>query len=91
MYTDLATPEINAGGQVVFYANLGGNSVTSFDDQGIWLADVSEIRPVARVGTDGPLGPGAGPGVYFLRYNLFTPELNDAGNVSFAAAINRTP
>jgi hypothetical protein len=87
----LATPEINSSGQVAFFGNLGGSSVTSLDDQGVWLANATEIRPVARVGTDGPLGPGVGPGVHFLRHNLFSPELNDSGDVSFGAAINQTP
>lgn len=88
-FASLGGPQLNANGQFLFGGTLAGATTT--DDQGLWLADAAGIRPLARVGTDGPLGPGEGDGVTFRRYNLGGAVLNNAGQVAFRGVIERSP
>ncbi|MCC6322602.1 MAG: hypothetical protein IT438_14330 [Phycisphaerales bacterium] len=45
------------------------------------------VRPIALTGTDGPLGPGMGSGVFFTDLSGPVPALNSSGQVHFRSGM----
>lgn len=54
-------------------------------------ADPVERRIVALSGTDGPLGPGLGPGVTFGNLNASLPLIDEQGSVAFRGILDGVP
>ena len=74
--------QINEARQVVF----AGQFTDPAQQQGVWLLDESGKTLLARSGTDGPLGPGLGPGESFS--GLGTGDFADNGIVATVASLN---
>jgi hypothetical protein len=70
---------VNASGQVAFYATILRNKAT----EGIFLARGGHIEKVAAVGDS---VPGGGVLTQFAKHPM--PSLNDAGTVTFGAAVS---
>jgi hypothetical protein len=75
---------INQSGHLAFKGGLADLR------SGIWINDTSMNHAIALSGTDGPLGPGLGPGVRFDSFSLFS-YFNDADQVAFTATLARPP
>ena len=71
--------DINDQGEILIGGRLKGSGINSSNRDGIWrFRDAQSMEFVARSGTDGPLGPGLGPGVTFsdLGQSWFLPNSN---------------
>jgi hypothetical protein len=75
-------PLLNDAGQVAFHSWLIGSGVDSTNNSGIWRGAPGSLSLVARRGS---AAPGTGSGVNFS--SLFSPVLNDAGQVAFRAGL----
>lgn len=69
-------PRINASGQVAFVATIGGTP-----GAGLFVDSAGSLREVARVGDTAPGAPGA-------YQQIWSPFLNDAGDLSFSASLD---
>ena len=58
---------------------------------GLSAADPVERRIVALSGTDGPLGPGLGPGITFGSLDASIPMIDDLGGVAFRGLLAGVP
>jgi hypothetical protein len=77
---------LNDAGQTAFRANLSGGSVDSTNNQGVWSEGSGSLALVARTGSQ---APGTPSGVNFSTdpaLELFSPVLNDAGQIAFYGA-----
>ncbi len=72
-------PALNNAGQVAFLTSLTGTSGGSGDDTGIFRSDGTPagLAQIVREGQAAPDGNGS------FNFALFTPTLNDAGQVAF--------
>jgi sugar lactone lactonase YvrE len=78
-------PPLNAAGQTVFNAQIGGGGVTTDDDFGLWAGARGALWLVAREGDPALDATGAPRFAGFRR-----GEINAAGHVAFWAQV-RTP
>jgi hypothetical protein len=84
-FSSFDSPAIDSAGMVIIDANGAGAN-------GFFVNDGSANSAVALPGTDGPLGPGAGPGVEFLgiggaNSSNFWVLRNDAGQIAHGASL----
>jgi hypothetical protein len=84
LFQSINSPSINGQGHLAFVGGLADFRL------GIWTNDASFNHAIALSGTDGPLGPGLGPGVRFDSFSL-GPSFNDADQVAFMATLGRPP
>lgn len=75
-------PRINDAGQTAFLANIA-DSAGARIGSGIWLADDGNLTLVARTGD---LAPGMPDGVNFGGVPTYDFQLNNAGQIAFAAS-----
>ena len=85
LFRTFDSPVINASGRTAFYAELvtGAAGVDNTNNQGIWSTAPGLLTLVARNGDQAP-GTPAGAVFDFLDSD---PALNDAGKITFAAAL----
>lgn len=73
-------PVLNGAGQVAYLAALGGAGITAGNDTSIWRDGTLLVRE-----------GNAAPGLSGVTYgNLFTPQLNAAGQIAYLSALAGT-
>ncbi|GMU35187.1 MAG: thrombospondin type 3 repeat-containing protein [Planctomycetia bacterium] len=82
VFRGIFLPTLNNLGQVAFHANLFGPLVTGFNGRGIWVGGVGSLNLAVRAGD---AAPGIIPAANFITF--LHPDINNAGNISFAATI----
>lgn len=82
----LGNPSINKNGHVAHFGRIQGDGFNKFNDSGIWTNVGGRPAPVVLEGTDGPMGPGLGPGIEFTDIDV--PVFNNNGDVAFVAEVN---
>ena len=79
-------PTLNNAGQTAFYGEVTGTGVTDENSEGIWTEGEAGLRLVARGDT-----PAAGTEALFdFQFSSRTPQLTDAGQVTFEARLTGT-
>jgi hypothetical protein len=76
---------INNSGQVAFFADLTGTTGGSSDNAGIFLADGSSVKQLARKGQSAPDTNGV-----YSTFGLNRPALNNKGQVAFRSTLSGT-
>lgn len=77
---------LNASGDMAFHAGVSGAGGPT---TGIWsVTGGAAPDPVVLNGTDGPLGPGLGPGITFQSF--YGTGFNAAGDIAFLAELGGT-
>jgi hypothetical protein len=76
------SPKINALGQVLFANEL--ENASSTQDDSLWVASGSQLRLVAREGSQ---APGATAGVTLSDNSFQFPVINDRGSVAFSGGL----
>jgi hypothetical protein len=77
-------PVLNDSGQVAFRANLKGGGVDSTNKVGVWSEGSGNLGLVARTGDP---APGGGTFGTVVNVELFSPNLNNAGQTVFYGAL----
>ena len=79
-------PEINASGQTLFVGNLrqGLAGVNNENAEGYWSDRSGALKPIARAGVTGPLGPGLGGTEVFDDISITRVSMNDAGHIALS-------
>ena len=77
-------PVVNDSGQVAFRANLKGGGVDSTNKVGVWSEGSGNLGLVARTGDT---APGGGTFGTVVNVELFSPNLNNAGQTAFYGAL----
>jgi hypothetical protein len=55
VYSFLGDPDVNASGQIAFYANVtGGDAVAGVNDEGVWAGPANSLSLIARRGEMAP-------------------------------------
>ena len=96
VYADFESPfsrtAFNDLGQVAFFAKLRGAGITSANESGIWVTDVTgQLHLVARAGTSIEVSPGDARVINQLSYanngtGFVEPLINALGQVAFHAS-----
>lgn len=82
-FIDLNDPVLSGSGHVSFRGVLGGPGVTSSNDEGFWAGTPSNVRLIAREGSQ---APGYPAGVVFNSF-ITLPTMNSANQVAFLATV----
>jgi hypothetical protein len=77
-------PVLNDSGQVAFRANLSGSGVGATNKVGVWSEGSGNLGLVARTGS---AAPGGGTYGTVVNVELFSPNLNNAGQTAFYGAL----
>ncbi len=86
-FASFSRPSINNSGQVAFSATLAGETVTTDNDRGIWIASQQSFDEVMR---ESQAAPGPNPNSVFNQTNFFpstTIAFSDTGEVVFNAYV----
>jgi hypothetical protein len=83
-FSQLTSPAINAGGQVVFRGLLSGGGSTSATNTGVWVGTPGHLTHAARAGN---AAPGTTSNFAFFDDSTWAPVISDSGAIAFSTEV----